>query len=317
MTKMINQKLDIFKALVEYHCTKNLDSWLSQAKVCDYSKTLKANYQLEEGWSENNHTKGVLILATNSDLVNYLREAHVVIDGRPLDHEREWNRTRNLTDLESTIEAKASHDSSFVFDTNTNQITKIFEFNNDRRLVKDFSDYVPMDFLSLKEQIDLGNVGSAKTKNAIRIPVHYMENVVEKIIKGEDPKDPYLINGEIRESISPNDIFESYLLKTTPYGNVRMGKVGHFDKDGLVKEFFFLHDPKYEAAQTNSELYINPELHIVGVMKTYRNKDNTPNVVDGTLKHTAVYTIDKNCNILFENSYNYVNKVLKRNEVIL
>ena len=314
--------MDIFKALVEYHCTKNLANWLNQSEICVQTKTLKANYQLEEGWSENNHTKGALILATNSNLVNYLRDAYVVIDGKPLDSEREWYKARNLNALEEIIEAKASHDSSFVFDLNSNMISKIFEFNNDRRLVKEFYEYIPQDFLSLKEQIDLSHVGSAKTKNAIRLPVHYMENVIGTMNKGEKIKD-YHINELIQDNpdfiseLSANDTFETYLLKTTPYGNVRMGKVAHFDHNGLVKEFFFLHDPKYEAAQTNPQLYINPELHIVGVLKNYRHADGRPNLVKGKMEHLSIHTVDKHANILNDNTHGYVKKVLDRNEVIL
>ena len=242
---------DVFKWLVEYHCRVNLERclpYISEGKVHIHGEPL------DEGFEENELCKGVLVVANGETLFSRLREDAVVHDDACGEHAA----VKTKQDFFRYLLNQKNSDGAYVFDSVNGRITRVSEINNHlpgaSRVV--LAAMVPEDFVAQNGDISVQHNLGTKTRLAIKLP-HAYENT------------------------------ETYQIKRSAYTDFGMGKVTHFNQQGLIEEFFFTCDPEvwitrphnsikmvYRRYGRNSEgnlLKIAEEIRSLGALKTLKS----------------------------------------------
>ena len=195
----------IFNWLINYHYYINL-------KLClpyiENGRLIQQGRHLDECDDEVEAYKGVLIVADGSTLINRLEHDRVIHDN-PAD--LEFTTIASMGDLFRYLANQKNSDGAYLFNKESGKITRVCEINNSMPNMPDESSMhrmIPDDFVSFDKKImSYRNIGT-KTRLAIKIPHAY-------------------------------DDSETYQIKRSSYGKLGMGKVTHFNKQGLVEEFFF------------------------------------------------------------------------------
>ncbi len=203
------QKGELFGALVEYHIQENLQSALSHIK----DGRLRGLYGrlLKEGSDKGQLYEGVLIVANGATLMDRLVEDEVILSKpQPFTH------LENKRDFFAYLTSQDDSDGAYVFDGVNQRITKASEFNNNPPLPApvEYSSLVPADFLSFAGDVDVHDDSKygTKTRLAMKIPQAYQNT-------------------------------DTFQIKRSAYGPLGMGKVTHFNRQGVVEEFFFQYEP--------------------------------------------------------------------------
>jgi hypothetical protein len=236
-------KKDLFRLLVDYHMGVNLEMCLSHIE--DGRVLGTAGNALKENRDRFAQPyQGILILADGEKLAKNLIEDEVVLDEEIGGFSLVADRNAFFDYL--SLDENSDVDGSYVFDSANSTFVKVEELNNNPRglhekLRKGFSmfDWVPGNFFSYSATESKGSKVGCKTRLAIKAP-HAYKNV------------------------------ETFQIKRSPYTSFGMGKVTHFNRQGLVEEFFFMYDPR------NKGPFIKPKLGIVGVYRQYENGPHQP-----------------------------------------
>lgn len=265
----------LFEWLVRYHCDINLGRWLEHAKInnAGYKLIPKAGFNLREGIDENKFTKGALMMASSGDVIDRLVSDRIIVDEGLTDQSIIWKPVETYKHLLNYFENIETNDISYVIDKERPRITTIHEFNNSKRLEKSFLHYIPIDFLSFKEKIDIMGTGATKTKNAIRAAVYY-------------------------------DNVSMFQIKSTAYANSGIGKVAYFDKKGLVKEFFLLYHPSSIGP------FINKEWGIIGVIRKYRDNKGEPVYDNDRIIPASISVVDEDLKIDRQVDVEYIKRTI-------
>ena len=213
--------IDIFPWLVEYHYKQNLlrtcMPLIRDGKIYIHEKPLA------EGSDNNVPYHGFLFFVDGLSILDGLVAEGVINDikdgSRTLESLiADYNSSKPLLSSEQFSnyleqEQKVGEDGTYIFNSVTGKVVRVNELNNNAKLPVDFSlmEKIPKDFVYSDGRNHSNSIGT-KTRLAIKIPA-FMENI------------------------------HAYQIKRSPYGNkstgIGMGKVTHFDKNGLKEEFFF------------------------------------------------------------------------------
>jgi len=202
--------LDLFPLLVKYH-VQTLDDLVRKDGLLPADK-----YDLAEGSDKNVPYHGFLILADGPEIFDRLQREGLISD---MSDEilREYDSSILLTkpDFFDYLKHQDGEDGAYVFNSRTGHIVSCQFNNNPGQLPDSFNilDAIPIDFVRHKGQKVLLRELGTKTRIAIKIPASM-------------------------------DSVHAYQIKRSPYGNkstgIGMGKVTHFDRYGLLEEFFFM-----------------------------------------------------------------------------
>ncbi|MBI4918647.1 hypothetical protein HY837_01855 [archaeon] len=222
------EKGDLFGCLVRYHTELNLETCLKYVKE---GRIVDGdNLPLKEGSDKKTHYDGLLIVANGDTLVNRLKEDTVIHDesiGAFVDIREEKDLTKYFLEQEDS-------DGAYVFDGVNSRITLVDELNNNIDLPEGvhFSDMIPSDFTH--SDANTQSLGT-KTRLAIKVP-HAYKNT------------------------------EAFQIKRSAYTSFGMGKVTHFNSQGLVEEAFFTFDPEKETKNIRENIYL--------IYRKYERKNN-------------------------------------------
>ncbi|HLD07115.1 MAG TPA: hypothetical protein VJC16_06330 [Candidatus Nanoarchaeia archaeon] len=245
--------IDVFHVLAQYHAQQNLPAWLQYAKA-DGGRIVprpETGHVFEEGLDENTYTHGFLVAENGDTLVNRLFEDKFIVDGAPPEWEQLSDDAHLLAYLPQKMpqngERRQNRESSYALNSNINKIARVREFANSAHLqptrslsylfhaalgilhidrssrsrITSFADYLPQDFLTQGRYTDVDNLETGigtKTRNAIRISVHYSKELAPQVVR-------------------------TYQIKATPFSNAGMGVVAQFGPDGLERTMHFEHRP--------------------------------------------------------------------------
>ena len=204
----------LFDLLVAYHCERNLPAclpFISDGKV----KDIRFGEPFKEGEDEVFYYPGLLIISNGPTLVEKLIDNGLA---RP-DSIESFTAIDDKESLFAYIEGPGRKDGAHLYDGENQKIARIHEINNaplQESSAKDLLDRLPSDFVySDKRDFDSGDIGT-KTRLAVKLPMKYHS-------------------------------LEALQIKQTSYEGLGVGKVTHFDKDGLRREFFFDYDTDTET----------------------------------------------------------------------
>lgn len=196
-------EVNIFEWMVEYHCKNNLKNcipYIKNGRVYSNGKAVK------EG-EENDLYQGVLIVANGNTLLRKLIDKKLIL---PEDMGESF-KINGIDDFFKCIDRQKNKDGAFIYDSIDKKMINAYSINNNTGIAdtpKFFANMFPKDFVySDSRGVQRKDIGT-KTKLAVELPLIY-------------------------------DNINTYQIKRTGYTNLGIGKVTHFDKDGLKKEFFF------------------------------------------------------------------------------
>ena len=221
--------MDIFNLLVHIHSKVNLDKCLRHV---NNGRILNDDGEpYDEGEPECDYYKGFLIFANGDTLVDKLYE-NEVMSSKP---EEFVGINNNAEFLEYFLKQKGN-DGAYIYDRKNGKMMRIIELKNDpNKLPNNFrlEDKLPNDFVSYKGDISADEIG-LKTRLAVRVPAAYTNT-------------------------------EAFQIKRSAYTDFGMGKVTHFNKDGLLEEFFFRYDHIKGIIGVNRRYQINESNELVKV----------------------------------------------------
>ena len=222
-------KKTIFDWLVAYHIGVNLEACLPHMQdgriIGTNGKPLTENLD----YYVQPH-QGLLVVANGESLANRLKKDRVVHD----DEIHPFTPTSNAGDFFRYLSEYGQGDGAYVFDGLNSRVTKIQELDNNPSTLPenlDLYSMVPPDFFFYDAHAHRAWIGN-KTRLAIKLPHAY-------------------------------DSTDTYQIKRSPYTEFGMGKVTHFNRQGLVEEFFFMYDPSSDGP------FIKPDQGIIGVYRSY------------------------------------------------
>jgi hypothetical protein len=222
------KKINIFPLLVVYHQQVNLER--CKRYIDKNGRILVEGQHLKEGSDIKTPHQGMLIIANGDTLVDRLRKGEIIFD-----EPEPFTTLSDKNDFFTYLDKQIDCDGAYVFDSVNSRITRVDELNNSpRSLPRELNiyDMIPNDFVSSDGSI-YNSLGT-KTRLAIKIPHAY-----------------------------PNT--EAFQIKRSAYTHLGMGKVTHFDRDGLNEEFFFR--TFWEDQQLTLRL-------IKGVYRTYSREND-------------------------------------------
>lgn len=201
------KKGDIFEWLVKYHCEHNLELCLAHIQNGTYRSPITGK-PLDIGFEENDAYKGILVVANGDKLLN-----NMIQDGiAKKQHVGDISGVANEKDFFDYINRQRNSDGAYLFDSVNQRIARAYLLNNSPKSLDESIDpaenRLPNDFLSNDSRIDSQKEIGTKTRLALTLTLAY-EGV------------------------------EAFQIKRTAYAPSGLGKVTHFNKDGLYREFFF------------------------------------------------------------------------------
>jgi hypothetical protein len=216
----------LFDLLVAYHCEKNLPSCLP-CVIDGQVRQFPSWGPFVEGEGEVNYYPGLLIISNGPTLVDKLID-NGLARNEDIDDFTIMDSKKSLFDY---IEGPGRKDGAHLYDGENQRVARVHEINNSSlqdSSTNDLLDRLPKDFVYSNERSFAGGDIGTKTRLAVKLPMKY-------------------------------GTLEALQIKQTAYGGLGMGKVTHFDKDGLRREFFFDYDKDNE--------------NIVGVRREYIKGD--------------------------------------------
>lgn len=224
----------LFSWLVDYHCGVNVEQCLPHMREGRvYSSPGKP---LEEGVEENKLYSGVLVVANGNTLADRLHTGGVIHDDPG---ELDFVPLATQDDLFRYFAQQRNRDGAYIVNGDRGLITRVSELNNGLPVSQSPYDQVPADFVSYDQHIPVQRNLGVRTRLAIKMPQAYPET-------------------------------NTFQIKQTAYGNTGIGKVTHFGPQGLLEEFFLLHDP------ASAGPYLWPKQHLIGVHRRYEREGNNP-----------------------------------------
>lgn len=229
---LIYMKTRLFEWLVEHHCSHNLEQCIPYVRDGKVVPPVRGK-PLTEGVDTDSMYKGVLIIANGNTLVDAL-----IRDGLA-ERENMDPDPRKIDGKESLVEflkEQEEEDGAFIFDGINNTLRRIFEIkNNTNYQAGNLLANIPQDFVYYDGTAPkLSRIGT-KTRLAISLPHVY-------------------------------DV-HTFQIKRSAYTPLGIGKVTHFDKDGLAEEFFLRYDPQSKGP------FVDEEHKIIGVYRKYERAD--------------------------------------------
>jgi len=194
----------------------------------------KKDEKLTVEGTENESYRGLLLVSNGDTLLETLIRSRLV---EPYDISKPKSIS-SRGQFYNHLDEQIQKDGAFIFDGKNRMIFRAYELNNNPKSLESHEDSlvsaVPQDFVysSGENPVKREDIGM-KTRLAIKLPQAY-HNI------------------------------ETFQIKRTAYGNLGMGKVTHFDKDGLVQEFYFQRgeDGKIEGVHKRYE-HVDGKLKVV------------------------------------------------------
>ena len=155
-------KEELFRWMVAYHCSTNLDQHLQAVSSSKRSP-------LAQGYDENETYRGMLIVANGDTLIGSLQKDRVVLETKL----GEVAPVPDQSTFFNYLGSQRNGDGAYVFDSVNRRIIKVRELKNDvgdPNLKPDL--YVPPDFVSHDVHVSLDEIGT-KTRLAVRLPQAY------------------------------------------------------------------------------------------------------------------------------------------------
>ncbi|HIG92684.1 TPA: hypothetical protein HA242_01485 [Candidatus Woesearchaeota archaeon] len=233
---------ELFEWLVQYHLDTNLSPVLPHIK---HGRAYSAQGEPAIEGEENDWAKGCLIIANGQTLAQRLREDKII-----LDHVApRFSPAPSYGQFSDYLAGSAKKDGAFVYDGSHRSIARVARFTN------------ASDSLDLARQLQL-----------YLLPANFVFEKNETPLTGADidehigTKTDLAICAPIAYTIPGSDV-HAYQVKRTGYGDLGLGKVTHFAKQGLVEELFFRYAPDSDGP------FIDEEHAIVGVHRKYEKLD--------------------------------------------
>ncbi len=230
----------LFAWLVKYHTEVNLQSCLPRIK----DGKVYTNGDYVKPGEENKLTRGCLILADGQTLADRLQSDDIIQDLRSPD----FCEIKDYQDFFNFLNWGTRSDGAFIYDRERERMAKVFCISNSSQELKkarrQHQELIPSDFMHYQRTEPLTDeeydscIGT-KTKLAIVAPPAYS--------KGDWQ-------------------VKSFLVKTTAYTDLGIGKVAQFGSRGLEREFFFEYDP------ASAGPFVTADHPIVGVYRTYPHR---------------------------------------------
>lgn len=224
------EKEDLFWWLIEYHCSINLQQVLPN--ITRGTSNTKKTYR--EGSDKDVPYPGVLIIANGDTLAERLYDDELV--NEPPGRFQSMPSKQNFFDY---LDEQVAEDGAYVYDCTHDKIAHVSDINNTPPgLPRNFPLYIqiPDDFVSVDGKIPVSpETVCTKTRLAIKVPAGYARFEAQ-----------------------------AFQIKRSRYGSLGIGKVTHFNKDGLNREFLFDYQPHAPG------LFIDEGQGIVGLLRTYK-----------------------------------------------
>jgi len=236
---------EIFDWLVRFHSTINLEKFIQeyQPEWIDETLELRKDKPIIEGETEIDY-KGILVLTDGEGILERLVKHGLVMEG---DHTAPV-QIRTYDDFRTYItETQQSPDGAYVLDKWRGEISRIGRYYDHGLSAKDYLGSLPHGFFKYhsNDELEMPYIG-LKTRVAIAAP--------------KERKVPHI---------------EAFQIKRTAFAlPLGMGKVVHFNKEGVVEEYFMRFDPSYQGR------FIDPELAIVGEKHTYCCEKRNHHIVE-------------------------------------
>ncbi|NQV91227.1 hypothetical protein HQ489_02025 [Candidatus Woesearchaeota archaeon] len=222
----------LFEWLVMYHLEKNLSP---RSEYLSHGDMPFA----PEG-EEVEGSFGCLIIENGDTLAERLREERIILDRR----HPQFKPANDYDEFQDYLVKNGKKDGAFIYDSLNQRVARVNRLSNNTPQMDEVRGYqtnlIPNDFIfdgrtqTLIER-DIDDHVGTKTDLAIVIPEAYTTD---------------------------DSHVQAYQIKRTAYGNLGLGKVTHFAKGGLQREFFFDYIP---TGDNKSEL--------MGVYRTYHQED--------------------------------------------
>jgi hypothetical protein len=226
---LIYMKTRLFEWLVRRHCEKNLERVLHKTSNGVIYSPIDGEPIRER--QENEMYKGVLIIANGDTLVSRLIKSGLA---NPEDVDS-FNPVRGRDDFFELLNRQEGCDGAFIYDGINDQMTRVYELKHSTNDKIKLVEMLPKDFVQYNgNMVNVRDLG-LKTRLAATLPPEY--------------------------------IIDAYQIKRTAYTDFGMGKVTHFDRDGLKEEFFLAYDPQSKGP------FIDEEQKIVGKYRRYERED--------------------------------------------
>ena len=237
MTKGVTKE-NIFEAAIKYHLLNLQDSLkhCRQGHIYD-----NAGSALIEGEGENPHANGVYLVYDGDKILDAASER--------ISRKSGIKKTEDVPTIDAFVNRlRDEHDpdSVFLYNTEKQKITRVkSEFNNNYEGSLDdlLKSSLPSNFLSADSSMPVYEVGT-KTASAVLMA--------------------YALNQRQDKGV------KTLIIKRTPYGQLGMGKVAEFDKQGLTREFFFEYAPEHTGP------FIDEEHKIIGILREYGKSKDKP-----------------------------------------
>ena len=247
-------EVDVFSWLVQYHIDTNLSPIL--ASIYNGRAYSPQGEPAVEGEELGEWARGCLVIANGQTLADRLVEDKII-----LDHSApRFSPAGTYAQFTEHLDRNIKKDGAFVYNGSHKSIARVAKLNNSTPALNEARKFqqglIPPNFVYehnttpfTLEDID-EHIGT-KTDLAMLTPLAYT---------------------------LPNSHVHSYQIKRTAYGQLGLGKVTHFGREGLVEELFF----KYSASSTGP--FIEEEQGIIGVHRMYENVNGKV-----TLKSVALW----------------------------
>lgn len=243
-TSCMNHSLDLFPLLQEYHIQKNLPAclpYVQEGVLVD-----PAQGPLKEGLDENKLYPGLLIVANGDKLPGDLVSDKIVLDNL----EEIIYNPQPISTADSFFDylEKQEGDGAHVFNGFKKEMTRVYQLNNNPESlsVEDRAKWlsrIPSNFVFTDGTPTFRKHIGTRTFLADILPLAY-KNV------------------------------DTFQIKQTAYTSLGLGKVTHFNRQGLVEEFFFNYAPNHHGN------FLAPVQKIIGVYRRYSPQDDRPLCVE-------------------------------------
>jgi len=225
MDPSFSQEATIFELLVRYHIERNLPKQLEYMRD---GRILDDRGRPFIQGRENKWSQGVLLIADGATLASRLMEDHVILD----EEDPEFEQLSDPAGFSDYLTTNRWRDGAYILNADGGKIAHVSQFNNnpgsERR--KPLRELLPVDFVqSAATYLDRRLVGT-RTRVAAVLPQMYP--------------------------------VEAFQIKQSAYGELGIGVVTRFTKDGLAESFHF----QYDAVQGP---YVHADHPIVGVHRIY------------------------------------------------
>ncbi len=239
MTKEVGERVtkeNIFEAVIRYHFLNLQDSLkhFCQGRIYD-----NKGEALVEGIGENPHAHGVYLVYDGAHILDAASKRISRKNGI-----KETEDVPTIDAFVARLRDEHDPDSVFLYNTEKQKITRVkSEFNNnyEGNLDSLLESSLPSNFLSTDSSMPVYEVGT-KTASAVLMA--------------------YALNQRQDKGV------KTLIIKRTPYGQLGLGKVAEFGKQGLTREFFFEYAPEHQGQ------FIDEEHKIVGVLREYQKEGN-------------------------------------------